>query len=138
MLYKSNRYFRIWIYIVSHSSLLLRSEMLYSDDKDYSPEYSFNIDIEIWDVQYIGIPTSIDNLEIKEIAIELLPLDIDKDLCKFGRKAFEISSNNKKYYIIAGGLIIATNHWEKEDRIFNYNLNLKHDKIIFSTNPHLD
>lgn len=138
MLYKSNRYFRIWAYTVSHSSLLLRSEMSYPDQDEYSLETSFNIDIEIWDVQYIRIPTSLDNIEIKEIAIELLPLDIDKDLCKFDRKIFEIRSDNRKYYIIAGGLIIATNHWEREDRIFNYHLNLKHDKIIFSTNAHLD
>ncbi|TPG40867.1 hypothetical protein EAH81_11030 [Flavobacterium pectinovorum] len=108
--------------------------MLYSDDRDYSSENSFNIDIEIWDVTYIGIPTSLDNIEIKEIAIDLLPPDIDKDLCKFNRKIFEIISDNKKYYIISGGLLIATNHWDREDRIFNYNLNLQHDKIIFSTN----
>ena len=133
MIYKSKRYFRIWGYTVSHSSLLLRSNMLYYDDKDYSLENSFNIDIEIWDVTYIGIPAFIDNIEIKEITIDSLPLDIDKNLCKFDRKIFEISAHNKKYYIISGGLLIATNHWEKEDRIFYNHLNLQHDKIIFST-----
>lgn len=134
MIYKSKRYFRIWGYTASHSSLLLRSNMLYYDDKDYSLENSFNIDIEIWDVTYIGIPAFIDNIEIKEITIDSLPLDIDKNLCKFDRKIFEINSDNKKYYIISGGLLIATNHWEKEDRIFYNHLNLQHDKIIFSTN----
>lgn len=133
MIYKSKRYFRIWGYTASHSSLLLRSNMLYYDDKDYSLENSFNIDIEIWDVTYIGIPVFIDNIEIKEITIDSLPLDIDKNLCKFDRKIFEISTDNKKYYIISGGLLIATNHWEKEDRIFDNHLNLQHDKIIFST-----
>lgn len=133
MIYKSKRYFRIWGYTASHSSLLLRSNMLYYDDKDYSLENSFNIDIEIWDVTYIGIPVFIDNIEIKEITIDSLPLDIDKNLCKFDRKIFEISTDNKKYYIISGGLLIATNHWDKEDRIFDNHLNLQHDKIIFST-----
>lgn len=79
------------------------------------------------------IPIFIDNIEIKEITIDSLPLDIDKNLCKFDRKIFEISTDNKKYYIISGGLLIATNHWEKEDRIFDNHLNLQHDKIIFST-----
>ena len=74
--------------------------MLYSDHDDYSPENSFNVDIEIWDVTYIGIPVFINNIEIKEIAIDSLPLDIDKNLCKFDRKIFEISVHNKKYYII--------------------------------------
>ena len=134
MIYKSKRYFRIWGYTASHSSLLLRSNMLYYDDKDYSLENSFNIDIEIWDVTYIGIPVFIDNIESKEITIDSLPLDIDKNLCKFDRKIFEISVHNKKYYIISGGLLIATNHWDKEDRIFDNHLNLQHDKIIFSTN----
>jgi len=109
--------------------------MLYSDDEDYSLENSFNIDIEIWDVAYIGIPVFMYNIEIKEIAIDQLPLDIDKNLCEYERRIFEITTDNKKYYIISGGLLIATNHWGKEDRIFDNHLDLQHDKIIFSTNP---
>lgn len=109
--------------------------MLYPEDDDYSFEVSFNIDIEMWDVAYIGIPTSINNIEIREITIDLLPLDIDKNLCIFDRKIFEITTENKKYHIIAGGLAIASNKWEKKDRIFDYHLNLEHDEIIFSTNP---
>ena len=134
MIYKSNRDFRIWAYTISHNSLLLRSNMFYSDHDNYSLETSFNIDIEIWDVAYIGIPSFINNIEIREIAIDLLPIDVDKNLCEFDRKIFEITIDNKKYYVIAGGLLIASNHWEKENRIFNYDLNLEHDEIIFSTN----
>lgn len=103
MIYKSKRFFRIWGYTASHSSLLLRSNMLYSDDKDYSLENSFNIDIEIWDVAYIGIPVFINNMEIKEITLDSLPLYIDKNLCEFDRKIFEFISDIKNIILYQEG-----------------------------------
>lgn len=129
MLYKSNRDFKILAYTISHSSLLLRSDMMYPEQEEYSPETSFNIDVEIWDTSYIGIPIYLNNIVIRKITIDLLPSDIDKELCRFDRKIFEITSNQHKYYIIAGGLLIATNRWENKDRIFNYGDNLEHDEI---------
>lgn len=133
MLYQSNRSFSIWAYTVSHGSLLLRSNMLYPDQDNYSTDTSFNIDIEIWDVTYISIPTHMNNIIIREITIDLLPSGIEKKLCEFDRKIFEITSDHNKYYIIAYGLLIATNRWEQEDRIFHHHLNLEHDNIIITT-----
>lgn len=133
MLYQSNRKFNIWAYTVSHGSLLIRSIMQFPDEDKYSEETSFNIDIEIWDVTYIGIPTYLNNIEIREIPINLLPSDVDRNLCKYDRKIFEFLVDKKKYYIIASGLLVGINRWENEDRIFNYNLNLEHDKIITTT-----
>ncbi|KUJ59336.1 hypothetical protein AR687_23280 [Flavobacteriaceae bacterium CRH] len=104
--------------------------MAYPEEKEYSPETSFNIDLELWDVSFIGIPTSLENIKIQQIPLDLLPENIDKDLCKYDRKIFEISTPTNKYYIIAGGLLIAVNRWEKEDRIFDNHLNLEHDKIL--------
>lgn len=130
MLYQSDRYFRIWVYVVSHSSLLIRSLMLYPEEKEYSQSTSFNIDMEFWDVSYIGIPNSLENIKIKIISQDLLPPHIDKNLCKFNRKIFEIYTENHTYYIIAGGLLIGVNRWEKEDRIFDNHLNLQHEKIL--------
>ena len=42
----------------------------------------------------------------------------------------EINEGDNKYYIIAGGLLVGINRWEKEDRIFNYDLDLEHDEVI--------
>lgn len=130
MLYQSERYFKIWGYTVSHSSLLVRSLMLYPDQDEYSQATSFNIDMEFWDVSYIGIPNSLEKIKIRVIHQNLLPQHIDKNLCKFDRKIFEIDTEDHRYYIIAGGLLIGVNRWEKEDRIFDYHLNLEHEKII--------
>ncbi|VEH20163.1 Uncharacterised protein [Chryseobacterium nakagawai] len=55
MIFYSNRKFKTWGYTVSHSSLLLRSEMKYLDQDDYSENTSHNIDLEFWAVNYILI-----------------------------------------------------------------------------------
>lgn len=134
MILNSNRKFKMWAYIVSHSSLLLRSEMTYSDQDNYSEDTAYNIDLEFFGVNYINIPTNLDELAIKEITIEELAIDILIDLLKYNMKIFEIESKKKKYYIIASGLLIGKNKWEDQDRIFDYNSNLKHDEVVFQSN----
>lgn len=132
-IYQSDRNFRIWNYTVSHCSLLLRSIMSFPDLDDYSEETSYNIDIEISGVSFIGIPTTLRNLKIKEISEDLLPDHIDKELCKYDLKIFEFEEENERYYIIAAGLMIATNKWDlNQDRILSYHLGLQHDKIIIT------
>lgn len=132
-IYQSDRNFRIWNYTVSHCSLLLRSIMSFPDLDDYSEETSYNIDIEISGVSFIGIPTTLRNLKIKEISEDLLPGHIDKELCKYDLKIFEFEEENKRYYIIAAGLMIATNKWDlNQDRILSYHLGLQHDKVIIT------
>jgi len=134
MIFYSNRKFKMWGYIASHSSLLLRSEMKYSDEDDYSEDNSYNIDFEFWAVNYMNIPTSLCEITIKEISKDKLLMEIDEDLLKYDMKIFELESMGRKYYIIAGGLLIGKNAWGSQDRIFDYNLNLKHDEIIFQSN----
>ncbi|MCY1660772.1 hypothetical protein [Chryseobacterium sp. SL1] len=133
-IYNSNRKFRIWAYTVSHSSLLLRSEMKYPDQDNYSDSTSSNIDIEFWAVNYINLPSDFFGIHIREITSEELPKEIDKELLKFDMKIFEFISAKSKYYIIAGGILIAQNKWINQDRIFNYGSNLEHDKILFQSN----
>lgn len=130
MLFQSDRKFKIWAYTVSHCSLLLRSVMKFPDEDNYSQKTSYNIDIEFWAVSYINVPTSLDNIEIIEIPKDSLPAYIDKSLSKYDEKVFEIRTDDKKYYVIAGGLLVGINRWVNEDRIFNYNLNLEHDEIV--------
>lgn len=133
MTFYSNRKFKIWAYVVSHSSLLLRSEMKYPDQDDYSEDEAYNIDLEFWAVSYIDIPTNLYELDIKEIAVKDLCKDINQDLLMYNMKIFEIKSKKEKYHIVAGGLLIGKNKWENQDRIFDYQSNLVHDKIIFQT-----
>ncbi|WP_419869893.1 hypothetical protein [Chryseobacterium sp. CT-SW4] len=131
--FKSNRTFKLWAYIVSHSSLLIRSEMKYPDQEEYSDPTSYNIDLEFWAVRYINIPSILYELSIKEIMMEELPEEINKDFLKYDMKVFEIISGDRKYYIIAGGVLIGENKWGNQDRILNLNLNLKHDEILFQS-----
>ncbi|SEW40258.1 hypothetical protein SAMN05421841_2685 [Chryseobacterium wanjuense] len=132
-LYKSNRKFRIWAYMVSHSSLILRSEMKYPDQDDYAESISSNIDIEFWAVSYINLPSDLLGINIREITSEALPKEINKDLLIFDMRIFELKSDESKYYVIAGGILIGENKWINQDRIFNYDSNLKHDKILFQS-----
>lgn len=133
MIFYSNRKFKMWAYITSHSSLLLRSEMKYPDQEDYSENTSYNIDLEFWSVSYINTPTYLYEITIKEITQKELPADIDKELLKYNMKIFELESTGRKYYIFAGGLLVGKNSWINQDRIFDYNLNLEHDEILAST-----
>ncbi len=131
--YNSERRFRIWAYTVSHSSLLLRSEMKYPDQDNYMENMSYNIDLEFWAVSYINIPSDLFGISIKEIAEENLPKEISRELLIHDMKIFELESGKSKYYVIAGGLLVGKNRWENQDRIFEYNSNLEHDEIIFQT-----
>lgn len=132
-IYNSNRKFRIWAYTVSHSSLILRSEMKYPDQDNYSENISYNIDLEFWAVSYINVSSDLIGINIREITEEMLPKEINRELLRFDMKIFELKSEESNYYIIAGGILIGKNKWISQDRIFNYSSNLKHDEIIFST-----
>jgi hypothetical protein len=119
--------------MVSHSSLILRSEMKYPDQDDYAESISSNIDIEFWAVSYINLPSDLLGINIREITSEALPKEINKDLLIFDMRIFELKSDESKYYVIAGGILIGENKWINQDRIFNYDSNLKHDKILFQS-----
>ncbi|WP_370901586.1 hypothetical protein [Chryseobacterium gossypii] len=129
--YNSSRTFKLWAYTVSHSSLLIRSEMQYPDQENYSEETVYNIDLEFWAINYIDIPSKFNELIIREIKEQELPPKINRDLLIYDMKIFQLESNGGKYYIIAGGLLIGKNKWENKDRIFDYNSNLEHDEILF-------
>lgn len=130
MVYNSYRKFKIWGYTVSHSSLLIRSVMKFTDEDGFSEDTSYNIDVEFWSVTYINAPTFLEGIKIIEISKNDLPENINRELCKYNQKVFEIHEGDNKYYIIAGGLLVGINRWEKEDRIFNYDLDLEHDEVI--------
>jgi hypothetical protein len=135
MIFYSNRNFKIWAYTVSHKSLLLRSYLQFHDEEGYSEDTSYNIDLEFLSVEYIDLQTGLSSMSISIIEKEDLHFDLKKKFNLFKGKIFEILSDNGRYYIIADSLLIGTNKWVQEDRIFNYDLNLDHDKIILCI-PH--
>ena len=130
MLYKSDRTFKIWGFTVSHNSLLMRSPMKFEDEVGYNSDFSYNLDIEFWDVTYIGIPSTLNGLILSESDGHSLLKGIDGNLLKHDRKVFEFQTKNNKYSIIAGGLLVGINKWVNKDRIFNFNQNLEHEKVL--------
>lgn len=132
MIFYSNRKFKIWAYTVSHSSLLLRSVMQYDDQEGYSEETSYNIDLEFSFVEYMDIKTIWDSISLSIVEKENLTSDLKEKFGSYEGKIFEIESNKEKTYIVAYSVLIGTNKWGLDDRIFNCDMNLKHDEILVS------
>lgn len=132
MIFYSNRKFKIWAYTVSHSSLLIRSIMQYDDEDGYSEETSYNIDLEFSFVEYMDVKTTWDSISISLVEKENLRSDLKEKFGSYEGKIFEIESNKEKTYIVAYSLLIGTNKWGLDDRIFNNHMNLKHDEILIS------
>lgn len=131
MIFQSTRQFRIWVYTVSHNSLLLRSLMTYPEDENYTPEKASNIDIEITSVSYLNIPAKMNGVEIRMISKEECPNEIDDRLLEDDRQIIEFRSEGRNYYIIASGFIIAENRWGLDSRLDSYHMQLQHDKILY-------
>lgn len=132
MTFYSNRKFKIWAYTVSHSSLLIRSIMQYDDEEGYSEGTSYNIDLEFSFVEYMDIKAVWDSISVSTVEKENLTSDLKEKFGSYEGKIFEIESNKEKTYIVAHNLLIGTNKWGLEDRIFNYHMNLRHDEILVS------
>jgi len=110
--FKSSRKFRIWMYTVSHSTLILRSEKQYSD-VDYDLKYdepNITIDLIFSGVDFISIPDSFANLEVK------------RDDDKF------IFNNNEGCFIKAAFCNVGKYSGENEDDIWHRQLD--YDVII--------
>lgn len=132
MIFYSNRKFKILAYTVSHSSLLIRSVMQYDDEEGYSEETSYNIDLEFSFVEYMDVKTTWDSLSISVVEKENLRSDLKEKFDSYEGKIFEIESNKETTYIVAYSVLIGTNKWGLEDRIFNCDTNLDHDEILVS------
>lgn len=130
MIFCSNRQFKIWAYTVSHNSLLIRSVMQYDDEDGYSEETFYNIDLEFSFVEYMDVKTTWDSISISIVEKESLKSDLKEKLYCYDGKIFEIKSNQEKSYIVAYSLLIGTNKWGLDDRIFNCRMNLEHDEVL--------
>ena len=130
MIYSSNRSFKIWAYTISHCSLLLRSPMKYFDEEGYSSSTAYNIDIEFWAVEYINIPTFLEDILIKKMQKNKVPSFLSPFLADKKNNLFEIQTKKQKYYVVAGGMLIGKNQWGDKDRIFDFHQNLEHDEVL--------
>jgi hypothetical protein len=129
-----NRKFKLWAYTVSHSFLILRSPLKFSDEEGYSDFYDYNIDIEFSAVAYLDIPNMLRDIQIHELSINV-PKKLEYYKKKLGFKVFEIQSESNFYYIVAGGYRIGKNKWISEDRI--QDMSLEYDEILITTASNL-
>ncbi|TDP02451.1 hypothetical protein [Flavobacterium sp. 245] len=107
-----NRNYRIWMYTVSHCTLILRSEKQYFD-VEYNDKYdnpNTTIDVILNGVDFISIPSNFDGIYIK------------KDNDKF------IFNNNENWYVKAFNCWIGKYDGEIEDQIWQRDLD--YDEII--------
>ncbi len=105
--FKSNRHFTIKDFLISHGQLLIRSSK--------SEAHNTNIDIILFDVHYIQMPTSFNGISIKALPHQ-------KDIIKYHSIStlleykdnfiFEIETNMEKYYVVASYFKVFENDLE--------------------------
>jgi hypothetical protein len=112
--YQSKRNFRIWHYIVNHSTLIIRSEKQYND-VDYPIWYDPNctIDIEFSGVDFISLSNKVDGLNIRK----------ENGIYRF--------DENKDHYIKASSCRIGVNQFDHtQDRISDFSL--EYDEVLMT------
>ncbi|WP_185269509.1 hypothetical protein [Chryseobacterium bernardetii] len=106
--------------------------MKYDDEDGYSEETSYNIDLEFSFVEYMDVKNTWDSISISVVEKENLEPGLKKKIDSYEGNIFEIEFNKEKSYIVAYSLLIGTNKWGLEDRIFNNHVKLEHDDILVS------
>mgnify|MGYP001612936745 CR=1 FL=1 len=110
--FKSNRKYKIWMYTVSHSTLILRSEKQYFD-VDYEIKYedpNTTIDIIFTAVDFISIPDRFNEISIHR------------------KEEKFIINNNENWFINAASCAVGKYDGDNEDEIWNGLL--KYNEII--------
>jgi hypothetical protein len=105
-IFTSDRYFKIWGFMVSHGQLLLRS--------DKRTGYEENIDIVFFDTTYMQLFQSFKGISIKVLnEKDTVNYDSVKEYLSFDKShLFEISSNDEKYIIAASFVRVFENDLE--------------------------
>lgn len=91
------RKFKLWFYQVSHSEAIIRSPK-----RHLEKIYDTNVDIYLGDIEYMEMPTNIQELEISNATVE----DVDYISEKTGKaiakeKIIVFISQGRKYYVVA-------------------------------------
>lgn len=110
--YESKRKYRIWMYTVSHKTLILRSEKQYFD-VEYECKYDeprMTIDLVFNSVEFISLPEKIEGIEIVK----------NEDIF--------IINSNVNWMVKAANCFICKYEGEDEDKIWTGDL--VYDEII--------
>lgn len=99
------RKFKLWFYQVSHSEAIIRSPK-----RHLEKIYDTNLDIYLGDIEYMEMPTNIQELEISNATVE----DVDYISEKTGKviakeKIIVFISQGRKYYVVASIVKIMKN-----------------------------
>lgn len=91
------RKFKLWFYQVSYSEAIIRSPK-----RHLEKIYDTNVDIYLGDIEYMEMPTNIQELEISNATVE----DVDYISEKTGKaiakeKIIVFISQGRKYYVVA-------------------------------------
>ena len=113
MFYQSDRTFRIWDYNISHKQFLLRSPRPADDAK--------NVDLIIWDVDYIDVATSLKGLELSLASQE----DLARVELAIGgpvdpSRAYTLASSGRRYLVGASGFRVLENDLDIFDSSLEY------------------
>ncbi len=105
-IFKSERYFTIWEYTVSHGQLLLRS--------DKRKGYKNNIDIVFGATNYVQLFSALSGLTIRMVDKKMMTNydSLNRHLNHENNNLFEIESQNEKYYIAASFVKVYENDLE--------------------------
>ena len=126
MKHKIDRFFKLWAYSVSHSTLIIRSEKQYEDviyDKVY--ENNVTVDIEFSGVNYMDIPSVFKHLNIEKIDGDM-PSKFSQEI----RQGTKLYCLNNSFYILASSCIIGESTWSIEDRIHDMSLKYQKELIL--------
>ncbi|WP_286863369.1 MULTISPECIES: hypothetical protein [Sphingobacterium] len=109
-IFKSDRYFTVFDFTVSHGQLLLRAS---KDDRDNQ-----NIDLIFFGVRYMQLFTSLFGLSVKLVEKDQKPINynsVNSFVSADNNSLFEIETGNEKFYIGASYFIVYENELEFDE-----------------------
>jgi hypothetical protein len=109
----SDRRFRFWDYNVSHDQMLIRSPKSF--------EFKTNVDIVMWGVEYLDLPTSLDGVTMASASLE----ELGRAEQSLGRKlgssqVFCFISGDSHFLVVAAGFKILENDLDIFDSSLEY------------------
>jgi hypothetical protein len=114
-IFKSDRYFTLFDFLISHGQLLLRSQK--------SEELVSNIDIIFFDTTFVQTFSRLKGLRVSRVGKNSNNISyntLKKYLSYDNAFLFEIDSNNEKYYIAASFVRVFENTLEFHETSLGY------------------
>ena len=127
-LFKSNRNFTLFDFIISHGQLLLRSNKNEIETN--------NIDIIFYNVKYLQVISSYQTISIKIIDDYQNIIsynDVSSFLYQKDNYLFEIESSNEKFYVAASYFIVYENELEFNETSLGLHQNKERGKKLASS-----